>query len=481
MKRIVKIISFSLSGLILLILILLFTVPVIFKEKIKTKVEEVINESLNAKVDFRNYKLSFFRNFPNLSFGLDGLSVVGIGKFENDTLAAVNSFDLVFNLPSLFKKSGYEVRSVVADKALVTARYLKDGSFNWDAISKDTSSVEALEVDTTSSAMKILLKKVAFTNSSFVYNDETSDMKAIINDLNFELSGDMTGSETDLKIKLNSGDVNFIMEGIKYLNRAKADGELDLLANLDTYRFTFRENYLTINDLKIDFTGWVEMPEEDITTDLLFKSDQTSFKTLLSLVPAIYMTDFKDLNATGEFSLSGSAKGVYSDADSTLPDISLNLSVNDGLISYPTLPEKISSINLSAGIFVNGKDMDKTTVDIEKFHMELAGNPFDMSFSLKTPMSDPDVRGSMTGKIDLTALSNAVPLDSMDLSGIIDMSVKMAGKMSSIEKGQYDKFEASGKMGIKDMVVEMTGYPGVKIIVRVLNFLRPRLHLPVLI
>ena len=463
MKRIVKIISFSLSGLILLILILLFTVPVIFKEKIKTKVEEVINESLNAKVDFRNYKLSFFRNFPNLSFGLDGLSVVGIGKFENDTLAAVNSFDLVFNLPSLFKKSGYEVRSVVADKALVTARYLKDGSFNWDAISKDTSSVEALEVDTTSSAMKILLKKVAFTNSSFVYNDETSDMKAIINDLNFELSGDMTGSETDLKIKLNSGDVNFIMEGIKYLNRAKADGELDLLANLDTYRFTFRENYLTINDLKIDFTGWVEMPEEDITTDLLFKSDQTSFKTLLSLVPAIYMNDFNDLNATGEFSLSGSAKGVYSDADSTLPDISLNLSVNNGMISYPALPEKISSINLNAGIFVDGKDMDKTTVDIEKFHMELAGNPFDMSFSLKTPMSDPDVSGSMTGKIDLTALSNAVPLDSMNLSGIMDMSVKMAGQMSSIEKGQYDKFEASGKMGIKDMVVEMTGYPGVKI------------------
>ncbi len=36
----------------LLILILLFTVPVLFKEKIKTKVEQVINESVNAKVNF---------------------------------------------------------------------------------------------------------------------------------------------------------------------------------------------------------------------------------------------------------------------------------------------------------------------------------------------------------------------------------------------------------------------------------------------
>ncbi len=462
MKKLAKIITFSLLGFIFLILILLFTVPVIFKEKIKTKVEQVINESVNAKVEFQKYKLSFFRNFPNLSFGLDNLSVVGTGKFENDTLAGVESFDLVFNLMSLFKKSGYEIRSVIADKALLNVRYLKDGSFNWD-ISKDTVTTGTEDVDTTSSAMKILLKKVAFRNSSFIYNDETSDMKALINDLNFDLTGDMTGNETDLRIKLKAEDVNFIMEGIKYLSRAKSEGELDLLANLDTYKFTFRENYLTINDLLINFTGWVEMPEDDITTDILFKSDQTSFKTLLSLVPAIYMNDFNDLDATGEFSLSGSAKGVYSDADSTLPDISLKLSVNNGLISYPALPEKISAINLNADVFVDGKDMDKTTANIEKFHMELAGNPFDMTFALKTPVSDPDVRGSMVGKINLTALSNAIPLDSMNLSGLIDMSVKMAGQMSAIEKGQYEKFQASGNMEIKDMLVEMAGYPGVKI------------------
>ena len=54
-------------------------------------------------------------------------------------------------------------------------------------------------------------------------------------------------------------------------------------------------------------------------------------------------------------------------------------------------------------------------------------------------------------------------MDSITLSGIIDMSVQMAGKMSMIEKGQYDLFKASGKMGIKDMNVAMTGYPEVKI------------------
>ncbi len=44
----------------------------------------------------------------------------------------------------------------------------------------------------------------------------------------------------------------------------------------------------------------------------------------------------------------------------------------------------------------------------------------------------------MKGKIDLKALSNALPLDSINLSGLIDMSVSMAGRMSMIEKAQYD-------------------------------------------
>ena len=111
------------------------------------------------------------------------------------------------------------------------------------------------------------------------------------------------------------------------------------------------------------------------------------------------------------------------------------------------MPEKIKNINIKSDIFVDGKDMDKTTVHVDKFHMELAGSPFDMTFALKTPMSDPDFKGSMIGKIDLTALSKAVPMDSISLSGIIDMSVQMAGRMSMIEKEQYEELQSFRNYG----------------------------------
>ncbi len=472
MKKVASIILKVLIGLIILILVLLFTVPVIFKSKIKTKVEQVINESVNASVKFDDYNLGFFKNFPNLSFSLKGVSVVGVDKFEGDTLAGFKSFDLVFNLSSLLKKSGYEVKSIILDRAVINAIVLEDGSANWD-IAKESGEAEVEEVEiiepaeaaepSEPSALKVLLRKFAIKNSTLSYTDNMSNMSALVTDLNYNLTGDMSASETDLDMTLKIGGVSFIMDGIRYLNRAVIDSRIGVIADLENFKFTLAENYFSLNDLKLNFSGTVSMPGDDIETDLRIGTDQTTFKTLLSLIPVVYMTDFEGLKASGQFALKGLVKGIYSEADSTLPDVNISLSVIDGLISYPDLPEKISNININAGVIMDGTDMDKTTVSIDLFHFELAGNPFDMTFNLVTPMSDPDFKGSFNGKIDLDALTNAVPIDSISLSGLIDMSVNMAGKLSMIEKEQYDSFKAEGNIGIQKMLVAMTGYPEVRI------------------
>jgi uncharacterized protein involved in outer membrane biogenesis len=463
MKKSAGIIIKIFIGIVIFILVILFTVPIIFKKQIKTKVEQTINSTVNATVKFEDYKLGFFRNFPNLSFSLSNVSVVGVAKFQNDTLAAFRSLDLVFNLASLFKKTGYEVKSILVDRAVVNAIVRKEGKVNWDVMKDTAVATTPVETKPSSSGMKILLKKVSVINSSISYIDESSPMQVYLNGVNFTLTGDMTMSQTDLQMSFKAAEFTFIMDGTKYLNKAVLDSKIDLQADLDKSKFTFRENYFTLNDLRLNFTGTVAMPGKNIETDIKFGSPQTSFKTLLSMIPAIYMKDYKDLKADGVFTLSGSAKGIYSDADSTMPDVTLAISATNGLISYPALPEKIKNINIKSDIFINGKDLDKTIVNVDLFHMDLAGSPFDMTLNLKTPMSDPDFKGSMIGKLDLTALSKAVPMDSMSLSGIIEMSVRMAGKMSMIEKGQYDKFSASGTMGIKNMEVAMKGYPSVKI------------------
>ncbi len=98
------------------------------------------------------------------------------------------------------------------------------------------------------------------------------------------------------------------------------------------------------------------------------------------------MKGYEELRASGTFALDGAVKGLYSSADSTMPDITARLLVSDGVISYPDLPEKITAINIKGEVRTGGKDMDNTTVDLSRFHFELAGNPFDMTMKLSTPL-----------------------------------------------------------------------------------------------
>jgi len=464
MKKIIRLTGIVIASIIVLILAAAILIPVLFRDKIKTKVQSEINSMVNAQVKFQDYKLSLFKAFPNAAFSINDVSVVGNDQFLGDTLAYIKSCDIVFNLASIFSSSGYEVKSIIIDNPFVNAKVLKDGKANWDIMKATTEApTEEAEASTTTSSFKVLLRQFRINNARIIYNDASADMNAAIKDLNFLLSGDMTSTRTNLAMNLGISQLTFGMGGVNYMNKAKAELQANLDARLDSMIFVLKDNYLKLNDIKLVFAGKVAMPGDDIFTDVTFNTPETSFKSLLSMVPAIYMEGFENLKASGTFALDGNVKGTYSEKDSTMPNAKVSLLVENGVISYPDLPEKITAIGVKANVDYNGTDMDKTTVDVSRFHLELAGNPFDIRLHLATPMSDPSFDVNAVGKLDLAKLQKAVPMDSISLNGLIDMAVTMSGRMSMVEKEQYDKFTAEGKINIKSMVVAMTDMPAVSI------------------
>jgi hypothetical protein len=464
MKKGLKIAGAVIASLLVLIIAAGILVPIVFKEKIREKITTEINSMVNANVTFTNYKLSLFRAFPNAAFTLKELSVTGINEFEGDTLAAVKSFSLVFNLMSLFGDDGYEIKSITVDRPLVNGLVLEDGKANWDIMKETPEELSGETPDTLQSApLKVVLHKFNINDGRIYYSDRQSDMAAKAEDLDFSLSGNMSASRSDLVVDLAAGSVGFVMDKIPYLTDATVGFEAEIDALLDSMKFTLKDNILKINDLSLNFAGTASMPGDDIDLDLVFSTPETSFKSLLSLIPSIYMKGYEKLKASGTFSLDGTAKGIYSSADSTLPDITAGLQVNDGVISYPDLPEKITAINIDGRVQTDGKEMDNTTIDVSRFHFELAGNPFDMTMQLATPLSDPSVAAVAKGRIDLAKLQQAIPLDSITLNGLVDISIEMAGRMSMLENKMYDQFKAAGNMTISDMAMTMTDMPALKI------------------
>lgn len=461
MKKGLKIFGIAIASLLTIIVAAAVIIPVAFKDKIKSRIETEINGMVNAKVSFADYKLSLFKAFPDAAFSLEDLSVTGIDAFGGDTLAAVKSIDIVFNLKSLFGDKGYEIKSVSVTQPFLNAMVLENGTANWDIMKETTEEIETDTMPETS--FKLQLREFSIQEGRFRYTDRESDMAASLEDLQFQLSGNMSASRTDLEMDLTAGSVDLVMDKVRYLTDAKVSFRADIDAMLDLMIFVLKDNTLTINDIALNWAGSIAMPGDDISTDLTFNAPETSFKSLLSLIPAFYMKGFEELKASGTFTLDGTVKGIYSSADSTLPDITARLIVSDGTISYPDLPEKITAISISGEVKTGGKDLDNTTVDLSRFHFELAGNPFDLTIKLSTPLSDPAVIAGAKGKIDLAKLQQAIPLDSISLNGLIDVTLAIAGKMSMLENKKYDQFRADGALLISGMTVEMTDMPDVKI------------------
>ena len=480
MKKTLKIFGKILGGLILLIFLIMLVVPLFFKEQIKEQVTKIANEKIKAEFAFEDFNLSLIRNFPNLTFRLKGVSIVGVDHFEGDTLAGLRSFGLVFDLSSLLKKSGYNVRSIIIDRPIAHAIVLEDGRANWDIMKEPEVTEEVsipdkpdeapTEIKKSDSGIRVNLRKFEIRNGIVSYNDKSSSLVAGFEYLDLMLSGNMSQTITDMRLEIEIKGVDLLMGGIQYVKSATLSSRFDIAADLENMRFNLGDNSLGINDLLLQFTGELSMKEEIIETDISFSTVEAGFKSVLSMVPAFYMQGFEGLKADGSFKIEGDITGTYSAADSLFPDANIFFEVNNGVIDYPDLPESISDIRVRLAAFFSGADIDRSEVDLSQFHFALAGNPFDLSLSVKTPVSDPLVAGKMNGKIDLSALASAVPMDLQTLSGVIEMGLKWYGNLSTLTSGRYDDFMADGQLVITGLRLVMDSVPPVEIPECIFNF-----------
>jgi hypothetical protein len=172
-------------------------------------------------------------------------------------------------------------------------------------------------------------------------------------------------------------------------------------------------------------------------------------------VPAIYTKDFADVLASGSLELNGMVKGIYNEKN--IPGFTLNAKVGNGQFKYPDLPKSVDGISIDLSVVNPGGDVDNTVLDLKQFKFELAGNPFEVKALVKTPVSDPNIDASFKGKIDLTSLADAIPMEEGEkLAGTIIADAELKGKQSDMDKGRYDKFNAKGEFILMDIVYSTT-------------------------
>ena len=466
MKKTIKIIGITIVVLFAALLIL----PYAFQGKIEEIVKKEANKMLNAKLDFDKLSLSFIRNFPKATISLNHLSLVGINEFEGDTLVAADKILVTVNLMSLFGDSGYEISKVLLKQPMVNALVLDDGKANWNVMKEsDAPETVKTEEETAASSFKLVLKNFQIENASIVYSDNQAKMKAVIDNLNLSLSGDMTADFTTIKTLVEIDALSFSMSNIPYLSKAKIMLNMAIAADLKENKFTFDKNTIRLNAIEAGFDGWLAMFDEGYDMDIVLNTSKIDFKQILSLVPAIYAKDFENLQASGEVQLNAMAKGKM--IGDNLPMFDAKLLVNKGRLQYPDLPKSIDNIMVDAQVANPGGIADLTTIDVRKFHFELLNNPFDISLQVATPISDAAINATAKGRIDLGHIKDAYPLgDSVSLSGLLAADLYLSARLSQIEKEQYENISAKGFLTLNDMLYKSSDMPDVLINNASMNF-----------
>ena len=457
MKKALKIAGITVG----VILILLLVLPFAFQGKIEKIVKQEGNKMLNAQFDFSALNISLLRNFPSASVTLEDFYLKGTGAFENDTLIQAGELTAAVNLFSLFGDSGYDISKIIIEDTKVKAIVLEDGKPNWDVMKASAEEDTVQETSAESSPFRIKLKRLSVKDLSVSYDDRQAGMYAAIENLRATCSGDFGSERTLVDLELKTPALTYRTGGVPFLNRAALEADMNVDADLVNNKFTLQDNSISLNAIKLNIDGWAAMQKDGVGMDIKLNTNEVGFKELLSLIPAIYAKDFQDLKTDGKASLTAFAKGTLTQEQ--MPQFEVALNVENAMFRYPSLPAGVDGINISATVKNPGGNIDATEVTINPFDFTLAGNPFSLEAIVKTPTSDPDLQATAKGTLDLGKIKDVYPLEDMSFNGTIQADMNLAGKLSYIEKEQYDKMKAEGSIRLNGMKLNMKDLPTVAI------------------
>lgn len=450
---------------IAVLLVVVLTAPIFLRGKIAELVRTEANAVLVPRLDFERLGISLLRHFPNASLELKGVTLVGVAPFEGDTIASVGRLSVVVDPWSLLGDGGLEVRKLLIAKPDLRARKLADGSVNWLLMkpSEEEPEAEAAaeeESTDTGSAFSLSVRDFRITDAALSYVDDSThtSFRTLLPLL--RLRGDFSAAQSTLDLRMRTEETTFSSGVVTLLSNAEIELNADVAADLEKNRFELKENKLRLNAIEATLDGWAELGDDAVAMDLSLGCERVEFKDVLSLIPAFYTRNYRGLSASGELTLSLWAKGELRGAE--LPAFGLELGVRNGGFQYASLPKAVSDINIQASVTNPGGVMDRTVVDIPTFGLRMGDNSLAATFHGTTLVSDPDLRASLEGKLDLADIGEVYPLeDGMSLKGFIQADLSAAGRMSDVENRRYDRVSASGNFVVENVDAQLPGLPAI--------------------
>ena len=432
-------------GIVLILFVgTLFAAPFLFKDQIKAKISQAINEKVDAKVSFADADLSLFKDFPHANVTIQKLVIINKAPFEGDTLVSLGELNLKMSIKELFKgkEETMNIDGISSKNGLINIIFNKDGLANYDIAMKNAKTKD----NGKRNPLSLKIQEYKIENFQFRYFDEKSKLKMTIDSLNHKGTGDFAAQKLDLDTK-STAKIVLSMDKINYMKNVSISLDAILGIDLKNNKYTFKKNKALINQLPIELDGFIQMVNGGQEYDLTFKTPTSSFKNFLGLIPATYAASLKNVKTTGDFIVAGFAKGLYS--DTTVPKFNIKITSNNASFQYPNLPKSVRNIVIDTKIINETGILNDTYVNLDKLSFAIDQDVFNAKANIRNITQNAIVDAALKGTINLANVSKAYPIKlSKPLSGILKADVTTKFDMQSVEKSQYENIKNAGTMSL---------------------------------
>jgi hypothetical protein len=447
-KKILKYLLYLLVAFVIAI----FLLPFVFKDKVNGYVKTFIDDQVNASVTFKDIDLTLWNSFPDVRLSLDSLCVVGLDTFDRVPLYSAVKTSVDISIPSLLGKNPKpKINEIFLKKPKIQIVYLANGQSNFDILKSQ---------DTSSSTLNITLQKYSIEDGQIKYIDRGLNFNADLKNVNHSGKGDFSQDIFDLKTVTSIDTTNVIYDGIAYFKNARTTADMDIKVDLPKNRYQFLKSKLKINELDLVGNGDIALMDEDIKIKADFKSGMTTFKSLLSLFPNAYTSDFEKVKASGNASFEGKIEGKYNSIKNVMPSFDISAKVQNGMFQYPGLPIAVTQVQADIHTKAERSDYLDLFVNIPSFQFKLNQGFFDGKLYVSNLSGDQKLDGFVHSKLNLADIFKAFPMPEMErLGGLMSSNLKFKGNMSDIMASNVNKVYFDGNADITNWEYKSKSMP----------------------
>jgi AsmA protein len=410
--KIFRVIKISLISIVSFFTLILF-LPELFPGTVSRKIKGFVNENIEGELSFAKARFSLLKHFPALTISLIDFSLKGSQPYANDTLIAGKELAFGLDIFTVFKERVSINRFFLEDAFInIQVDSLGNGNYNIVKSSADTIST----VDTSASGANLRIERISITNTRFVYHDRSLPILLAVQNLNYEGNGDLTKEIVDLASKLNATGVDFTYDGEKYANDKTLDAELVTRINTGNLELSFTKNDLLINQLPVDFTGFIRFPESGYDIDLRFKSDNTNLGNVITVLPPPYLKWLNETDIKGTSSLFLNFIGSYRAETNENPSLLFGLDIKDGFVKHAEAAMPLSDMGMKFRLGIPSMDYNSFYVHLDTLHVKM-GQGFVQTSLHFYNLNTPRIQSVFKANADLGQLMQAVGYKDISLQG----------------------------------------------------------------